>query len=180
MCRLAAMSPFSIRFASSISWSAVSSSTRPIERRYRRSESRLGSTVRSSSGFFACARLARLLGLLVGGQAVLGDHVDAVLDQVARAGRCTCSLVTSTSSSVAGDLLEGQVAALAALGDQRAKLVGVLKPGIAVRARRRLLASSPLPGGRLAPLSRVSRTSPFLATPRPVLSSRSGSGRREV
>ncbi len=51
MWRLASMSPFSIRFASSISWSAVSSSTRPIERRYSRSESRLGSTVRSSSGF---------------------------------------------------------------------------------------------------------------------------------
>ena len=45
--RLARMSPRSMRFASETSCSAVSSSTRPISRRYSRSESRLGSTVRS-------------------------------------------------------------------------------------------------------------------------------------
>ena len=51
MCCLADMSPRSMRFASETSCSAVSSGTRPMERRYRRSESRLGSTVRSISGF---------------------------------------------------------------------------------------------------------------------------------
>ena len=52
MCRFASMSPRSILFARSTSWSAVSRSTKPIERRYSRSESKLGSTVRSSSCFF--------------------------------------------------------------------------------------------------------------------------------
>ena len=55
MCCLASMSPRSMRLASATSCSAVSSWTRPIERRYRRSESSDGSTVRSISGFFGVA-----------------------------------------------------------------------------------------------------------------------------
>ncbi len=46
-----------------------------------------------------------------------------------------------------GDLLEGQVAAFPALGDQRAKLVGVLKWGIAPEAVGALAAPRLLPGG---------------------------------
>jgi hypothetical protein len=49
------MSPRSMRRANATSWSAVSRSTRPIERRYSRKESSEGSTVRSISGFFGAA-----------------------------------------------------------------------------------------------------------------------------
>ena len=55
MCVLADMSPRSMRLASETSCSAVSSGTLPIERRYSRSESSDGSTVRSISGFFGAA-----------------------------------------------------------------------------------------------------------------------------
>jgi hypothetical protein len=46
-----------------------------------------------------------------------------------------------------GNLLEGQVAALPALGDQGAELVGVLKPGIALELSRGARATGFLPGG---------------------------------
>jgi hypothetical protein len=52
ICCLALMSPRSIRRASSTSCSAVNRFTRPIDRRYSRSESSEGSTVRSISTFF--------------------------------------------------------------------------------------------------------------------------------
>ena len=57
------MSPRSMRFASETSCSAVSSGTRPIERRYSRSESRLGSTVRSISGFFGATAVPAAFAL---------------------------------------------------------------------------------------------------------------------
>ena len=53
MCCLAATSPRSMRLARYTSSAAVSSGTRPIARRYRRSESKLGSIEPSS-----CSRLA--------------------------------------------------------------------------------------------------------------------------
>ena len=64
-----------MRFASETSCSAVSSGTRPISRRYSRSASRLGSTVRSISGVFVSA---------AGVATRLPRHrpADAVLEQV--------------------------------------------------------------------------------------------------
>ena len=47
-----------------------------------------------------------------------------------------------------GDLLEGQVAPLTALGDQGSELVGVLKPEIVLKLGRCLGATRLLPGGR--------------------------------
>ena len=127
ICSLACMSPRSMRFASVTSCAAVSSSTLPIERRYRRSESRLGSTVRSSSGF-----LARLRGAARADRASSFALADAHPRQrsrrrrARRAGRSRSSLTwsstTSTSSSARGDLLLGQVAALLPLRDKLAKL----------------------------------------------------------
>ena len=82
ICRLASMSPRSIRFASSTSWAAVSS-VDPADRAQvqpQRVEARLDRQVelflRRAAGGAAAALL------LVGADAVLGDHVDAVLDEV--------------------------------------------------------------------------------------------------
>ena len=110
---------------------AVSSGTRPIERRYRRSESRLGSTVRSISGFLgasapglrrASAAASTLCASLVAGLP------SAPTTSMPCSSRCwcsswTCSLVTSTSSRVGGDLLEGQEAPLLAVDDELAQVV---------------------------------------------------------
>ena len=93
MCCLAAMSPRSMRLARETSSSAVSSGTRPMERRYRRSESSDGSTVRSIAGFFgassgtaarrASAAASTLRGLRRRGAAVGADDVDALLVELA-------------------------------------------------------------------------------------------------
>ena len=58
MCCLAAMSPRSMRLARHTTSSALSSGTRPIEHRYKRSESRLCSTLRSSSPCFISPKRA--------------------------------------------------------------------------------------------------------------------------
>ena len=123
------MSPRSMRLASVTSCSAVSSSTRPIERRYSRSESRLGSTVRSISGFFGASGALRLAArrpgprfdlpvLRRGGLAVGADDVDARAPPGSACSSRTCSLVTSTSSRHCRDLLEGQKAPFLALRDK--------------------------------------------------------------
>ena len=63
-----------MRRASATSWSAVNRSTRPIERRYSRSESSDGSTVRSISGFFGCAAPSGPAGGPSTGPAAAGDR----------------------------------------------------------------------------------------------------------
>ena len=74
-----------------------------------------------------------------------------------------------------GDLLEGQVAALPAVGDQRAKLVGVLKPRIAVEPGARLLAARRLFPGGLGAVVAGQQNVPLRQTPsRPVLSTALG------
>ncbi len=74
--------------------------------------------MRSSSGFFAC----RPLRLLVGGQAVLADHVDALLDQV-RVQALHLLLRHLDLLERRGDLLEGEIALVLALRDERPKLL---------------------------------------------------------
>ena len=103
------MSPRSMRLASSTSCAAVSSDTRPIERRYSRSESRLGSTVRSISGFLRrvvlCAGAACALRRRLGGRRLAAPRVRRrpptrsmpCSTRYACSSR-TCSFVTSTSS----------------------------------------------------------------------------------
>ncbi len=77
-----------MRLARLTSSEALSSGTRPIERRYRRSESRLGSTVRSSSRAAGAisARAGHLFAVgevRTGGAQVLGgDQLDPVLLEV--------------------------------------------------------------------------------------------------
>ena len=138
--RLATMSPRSIRFASSISCSR-GQQLDPADRAQveaQRVEARLDRQV--ELGLLRLPRLARLLRLLVGGDAVLGDHVDAVLDQV---GVQVADLLLGDLDLLerGGDLLEGQVAALAPLGDQRAQLLGVRKRGSPFEPGGRLLAA---------------------------------------
>ena len=127
---LASRSPRSMRFASATSRSAVSSSTLPIERRYRRSESRLGSTVRSisglrgASGSLSASRTAGSNRRAFGGRrlAVGPDDVDALafeegveLDDLL--------LRDLDLLQAGGDLLEGQETAFLAFGDERTQLV---------------------------------------------------------
>src|SRR3954452_20998183 len=100
---LATRSPRSMRRASSTSRSAVSSCTLPIERRYSRSESRLGSTVRSISGLRASGE--SFAERASGSEAVTGLP-SAVTISIPWSSRyaCSsviCSLVTSTSSKEA-------------------------------------------------------------------------------
>jgi hypothetical protein len=99
MCCFAVMSPRSMRFASTTSSPAVSSSTLPIERRYRRSESSEGSTVRSSSSlrgatgsFFWSPCSSTVAGL----PSAATTSMPCSRRYACRA--CTCSFVTSTSS----------------------------------------------------------------------------------
>ena len=123
------MSPRSMRRASATSWSAVSRSTRPIERRYSRSESSDGSTVRSISGFFGAeapsgpapeahrhARGRRTT--------VLRHDVHARLDQM-RAELGDLLLRHLDLLEARGDLLEGQETAFASLGRKRAQLLDI-------------------------------------------------------
>ena len=110
MCCLASMSPRSMRLASAISRSAVSSGTRPIERRYSRSESSDGSTVRSSSGFLGTSGVPLTLALRAAAAASTFAASEWALrpsapttsmpcsDRYACSSR-SCSFVTSTSSS---------------------------------------------------------------------------------
>ena len=120
-----------MRRASTTSCSAVSRWTRPIERRYSRSESRLGSTVRSISTFLrwsgrGSAALAALASTLPPSdlrRAAVGlDDVDPVLVQV---GVQLLDLLLGDLDLLEArrDLLEGQEAALLALGDQRPQLI---------------------------------------------------------
>ena len=67
---------------------------------------------------------ARFARLLVGADAVFGDHFDAVLDEVGVEGG-DLLLGHLDLLEGRGDLLEGQVAALAAQGDQAAQLLGL-------------------------------------------------------
>ena len=109
---LASMSPRSMRLASSTSWAAVSSGTRPIERRYSRSESRLGSTVRSICGRLALSPPSEAGFVRASASAsmrepsLVAGFPSWPTISMPWSSRCwcssrTCSLVTSTSSSVA-------------------------------------------------------------------------------
>src|SRR5207244_11092243 len=112
----------------------------------QRVEARLDSEV--ELGLLRLPRLVALLRLLVGGEAVLGDDVDAVLDQV---GVEVMHLLLGDLDLLKrpGDLLEGQVAALAALADERPKLLRVLEGKVAVQlgrsSVRRVLISTAIP-----------------------------------
>ena len=78
--------------------------------------------MRSSSSFFDCAVGLAAALLFVSADAVLGDHVDAVLDQV-RVEAGDLLLGDLHLLQRRRDLLEGQVAALAAQRDQAAQLL---------------------------------------------------------
>ena len=126
-----------MHFASSTSCAAVSSDTRPIERRYSRSESRLGSTVRSISGFLRCSLfvtpapspLCERAGRTLGDRrrrrrdpAALLEQVDALLLQVAV--QLAHLLLGDVDLFQTGrHLLDRQVAAFLTTGDQQPKLV---------------------------------------------------------
>ena len=175
MWRLAAMSPRSMRLASSISsvgGEQVDAADR-AQVEAQRVEARLDSQV--ELGLLRLPRLVALLRLLVGGEAVLGDDVDAVLDQV---GVEVLHLLLGDLDLLErpGDLLEGQVAALAALGDERPKLVRVLEGKVAVQLR-----SCPRAGVLFAPavcsrLPGYERVSLFGHSPPPPLLTVRGPG----
>ena len=107
MCVLASMSPRSMRLASVTSCSAVSSGTRPIERRYRRSESSDGSTVRSSSGlrggscvslFSRASACASSLAASLVAARPSAPTTSMPCSTRCACSSCSCSFVTSTSS----------------------------------------------------------------------------------
>ncbi len=113
------------------------------------------------------------LRLLVGGQPVLADDVDPLLDQV-RVQALHLLLGDLHLLERGGDLLERQVALLLALGNERLQLLGVRR----TRPRCRPAGVSPSSSPCCCSLPSVSRTSPFSATCPP--SSIRPAERREV
>ena len=145
------MSPRSIRRASNTSCSAVSSDTRPIERRYSRSESSDGSTVRSISTFLRCSgrrlrgrRRARLDAAALGlrGTAVGADDVDPLLVQV-RVQLLHLLLGDLDLFEACLDLLERQVSALLTFGDQRTQLLELHDRSLVTQQHHSLIAHGP-------------------------------------
>ena len=130
-----------MRFASETSSSAVSSSTRPIDRRYSRSESSDGSTVRSSSVFFGAtgsfcpaAAASTLPSSETAGLPSCGHDLDPVLDEVP-VERLHLLLGDVHLLEACRDLLVGQVAAFLAVGKKSTQLVQLRERRLSLLAR---------------------------------------------